>query len=170
MAVQFYEETVTVNGREYTLQHPGVPEWQKRRQEMAVVKSNGNMMLDILSLLEYSFEHVVIPKKGAKLKLTNWSPKDQGVLEEVWQPLLLNFLRGKDIARNHASANWRENHSEEWRDLEKANLSNESGSGPEEEPQESSGGREKESSHKDADRRDRQGGHQQRTSVSDRGD
>ena len=34
MAAQFYEETVTVNGREYTLQHPGVPEWQKRRQEM----------------------------------------------------------------------------------------------------------------------------------------
>lgn len=170
MAAKFHEETVTVNGRKYTLQHPGVPAWMKKRQEIAVIQPNGRMLFDMYSLIEYAFEHVVVPHKGAKLKLDNWDPTDQAEIEEVWQPLVLNFLRGQKLVRNHASKDWREANPEEWEAMEAANLPDAGQAGTEEEPQEGSGGRPKEPSDKDADRRDRQGGHQQRTPVSDRGD
>lgn len=154
MAARFYEETVTVNGRQYTLQHPGTSEWMKKRQELSKIRGDGTMTFDMHEVIVYGFEHVVIPEKGAKLNLKNWDPRDQSVLQEVWQPLLLNFLGGKKISRHYASSDWREENPQEWARLDRANLQDGSESGSAKEPEGGVQRRDEEPDHADADRGD----------------
>jgi hypothetical protein len=103
-----YSVDVEVNGKWYTLQHPGVPAWARVRSEAFIAGTDGkSMRVDFERVLRFGFEHVVIPKRGRRLNLDEWDPQDQAVLEEVWQNLLLNFLRGQPVARTYSSSDWK---------------------------------------------------------------
>ncbi|EQA44318.1 hypothetical protein LEP1GSC050_3089 [Leptospira broomii serovar Hurstbridge str. 5399] len=102
-----YQERVLVNGNEYILQHPGTKEWIKLKSKMFRI-TDGNMDLSVV--LEYCFDYVVFPDKGAP-KLSIDGPLDpegrpimlqqkelkQWIreLEEVWEIILPRFLRGE---------------------------------------------------------------------------
>jgi hypothetical protein len=79
---------IEIKGEGFVLQHPGNREWLKLQKEMLNV---GSGQLDMEKLLDYSFEHVVFPEKGAKLSLDTI---DLATLE-VWQGILPRFLRGR---------------------------------------------------------------------------
>ncbi|WP_367898826.1 hypothetical protein AB3N61_06625 [Leptospira sp. WS58.C1] len=102
-----YQETIQVNGKEYILQHPGSKEWIKLKSKMFKI-ADGNMDLSVI--LEYCFDHVVFPGKGAaklsidgplgldgkatvlqQAELKSWIRE----LEEVWEIILPRFLRGE---------------------------------------------------------------------------
>ncbi|TGK04165.1 hypothetical protein EHQ53_03175 [Leptospira langatensis] len=102
-----YQETIQVNGKEYILQHPGTKEWIKLKSKMFRI-TDGNMDLSVI--LEYCFDHVVFPGKGAnKLSIDGpLGPDGSPIslqqtelkawireLEEVWEIILPRFLRGE---------------------------------------------------------------------------
>ncbi|TGK18040.1 hypothetical protein EHO61_11320 [Leptospira fluminis] len=101
-----YQEQISVNGKQYVLQHPGTKEWIKLKSKMFRI-TDGNMDLSVV--LEYCFEHVVFPENGApKLSIDGpLGPEGRAVLlqrnelkqwirelEEVWEIILPRFLRG----------------------------------------------------------------------------
>lgn len=105
-----YSEKILVNGKEYTLQHPGNRAFQKIANSSLKVSENG-MVLDLTPLMDFAFEHCVIPSAGS-LKLSVDGPlingqkpsiasttKEQFIAwqkeyEGVWVKILPSFLRG----------------------------------------------------------------------------
>lgn len=83
----FVNEAV-VNGKKYKFQHPGNREWVKLQSQMLNLTTR---TYEWEKLLDYCFEHVVIPVEGNKLDLDTIPVQDV----EVWQMLLPRFLRGE---------------------------------------------------------------------------
>lgn len=104
-----FKDTIEVNGRLYELQHPGVEEWLKLQSSL--FKTDGTF--DMVPLLKYSFEHVVIPAEGGKLSIdgpldSNNKPQilDKAAtkawlseLQDVWIVVLPRFCKG-DLEEN----------------------------------------------------------------------
>lgn len=80
---------IVVNGKIYKMQHPGNREWMKIQGTMVDPKTQTYNMIDIM---DYCFEHVVIPEKGNKLDLDSVDTRE---LSEVWQVVCPLFLRGQ---------------------------------------------------------------------------
>ena len=93
-------ETIEVNGSIYELQHPGNREWLKLKQEIFKVRSDGTVLLDMISMLDYCFEHVVFPADGPKLNIDTIDIEE---VEEVWGPVLQQFLKGKLEAKTYST-------------------------------------------------------------------
>jgi len=91
-------ETIEVNEKIYTLQHPGNREWLKLKKELIVVNGTGQITLDNLPMLDYCFEHVVFPDEGPKLSVDTIDLEE---LEEVWIKILPPFLRGQAISESY---------------------------------------------------------------------
>jgi len=83
------DNIIEVNGKTYTLQHPGLREWVKLQSDMVNVVTK---KLDMEKLMDYCFEHVVFPEDGEKISLDT---VDIDEYTEVWQDILPRFLRGK---------------------------------------------------------------------------
>jgi len=82
---------ILVNGKLYTLQHPGTRAWLQLKQEVMVIDGK-NVKFNLVDLMDYCFEHVVIPDAGDKLKLDDIEINE---IEEVWSVVLPQFLRGE---------------------------------------------------------------------------
>jgi hypothetical protein len=82
---------VVINKRPYSFQHPGNREWLKLQSQMLDIKTK---TLDMEKLIDYCFEHVVIPLEGNKLDLDTLPVQDLG----VWQVILPQFLRGELVS------------------------------------------------------------------------
>ena len=83
-----------LNGKVYTLQHPGNRAWVKLQCELIDTKTQ---RVDLERLLDYSFEHVIHPEEGPKLTIDTVPLKE---LEE-WTGILPEFFRG-DLAAAHS--------------------------------------------------------------------
>lgn len=105
-----YSEKILVNGKEYTLQHPGNRAFQKIANSSLKVSENG-MVLDSTPLMDFAFEHCVIPSAGSpklsvdgpiingqKPDIANTGKESfkawQREYEGVWVKILPSFLRG----------------------------------------------------------------------------
>lgn len=84
--------TIEVNGKKYKLQHPGNREWIRLKKNFFTVGDNGRGSIDMETLFDYCFEHVVFPEQGQKLSIDTIDIKE---LEEVWGLVLPRFLRGE---------------------------------------------------------------------------
>lgn len=84
-----FVDEIVVSGKKFKLQHPGNREWIKLQSTLYdPVKGS----IDMEKLLDYCFEHVVLPEEGRKLDLDSIPLSD---LTEVWQVILPRFLTGK---------------------------------------------------------------------------
>ena len=83
---------VIVNGKLYTLQHPGNREWLKLKKTLFKVSDDS---IDFEPLLDYFFAHCCIPETGSNLTLDSVDLKE---LEEVWSIIAPKFLRGDLVA------------------------------------------------------------------------
>jgi hypothetical protein len=81
-------QKVVINGKVYSLQHPGNREWIKLKGTIYNVQKD---QINSENLLDYCFEHVVFPEKGEKITLDNCEIREL----EVWQEILPSFLRGR---------------------------------------------------------------------------
>lgn len=105
-----YSEKILVNGKEYTLQHPGNRAFQKIANSSLKVSENG-MILDSTPLMDFAFEHCVIPSAGSpklsvdgplvngqKPSIASTTKEEfiawQKEYEGVWVKILPSFLRG----------------------------------------------------------------------------
>jgi hypothetical protein len=95
------ETIIEVNGKIYTLQHPGNREWLKLKQEIIQVHANKTVGVDIVKMLDYCFEHVVFPAEGPKLNL---DIVDINEIEEVWSPVLQQFFKGQSLLESYTSS------------------------------------------------------------------
>jgi hypothetical protein len=104
-----YSEEIIVNDREYKLQHPGNREYQKIAGSLLKINDSGTE-INMIPLMEYAFEHVVIPVNGSpklcidgrykegkkpgmdttKQEMQSWILEYEG----VWAKILPSFLRG----------------------------------------------------------------------------
>lgn len=84
--------TIEVNGKKYKLQHPGNREYIRLKREFFTFDGSGKGSINMETILDYCFEHVVFPEQGPKLSLES---VDLGELEEVWSSILPRFLRGE---------------------------------------------------------------------------
>jgi len=82
-----FKATLELEGKVYTLQHPGNREWVKL-QENLINATTGRMKLG--DFLDYSFDHVVFPEQGPKLTMDSITLKEL----EAWQIVLPAFFRG----------------------------------------------------------------------------
>jgi|GEM_PF-2423016 len=80
---------IVVNGKVYKLQHPGNREWIKLQGQLYDPQ---NKAFNMEKLLDYAFEHVVIPRDGKKLDLDSIDILE---LSEVWQIILPRFFTGQ---------------------------------------------------------------------------
>lgn len=87
MSQELLKATIEVNGKKYTLQHPGNREWMRLRKTLY---NPSDDMIDQEPLLDYFFENCCFPDAGEKLTL------DTVPLEELedWASIALRFLRG----------------------------------------------------------------------------
>ena len=80
--------SIEVNGKKYTLQHPGNREWMKLKKTLFKLSSDE---IDMIPLLDYFFEFCLFPAEGAKPTLDSVPLKE---LEEVWSVIAPKFLGG----------------------------------------------------------------------------
>lgn len=86
-------EYITVNGKEYKLQHPGNREVIKLRTRCVNAQTGAT---DLEKLMDFSFEHVVIPHGHAfKPTVDNIHPKEF----EEWLEIIPGFLRHGGVGR-----------------------------------------------------------------------
>lgn len=85
------KQQIEVNGKKYTLQHPGNREWIRIKTSFVKIQDTGSAVIDMEPLLDYSFEHVVFPEEGKQLSLDTVDLKE---LQEVWGVILPRFLGG----------------------------------------------------------------------------
>jgi hypothetical protein len=122
-----YSENIIVNGREYTLQHPGNRAVQQIQNTALKVVDDG-VSLNSLPLMDYCFENVVIPVNGSprlsvdgpiingkKPTIVSTSKEEfiawQKEYAEVWVRILPSFLRGNLETYVFTSSNYEGNTS-----------------------------------------------------------
>jgi len=115
MPAKIYTEHVVVNGRGYTLQHPGVAHWKTFLETCTTVDTQTKQIrMNLSRILDYGFKNVVFPDSGPRLKYDEWDALNQEELDEVWLPLLQAFLRRPQLEnRTYTSSNWRATNPEE---------------------------------------------------------
>lgn len=124
-----YQESIIVNGREYILQHPGNRAVQNAQNSALKVVDDG-IRLNSVPLMDFCFEHVVIPKNGSpklsvdgyirngeKPSIANTTKEDfiawQKEYTEVWVRILPSFLRGDLETYVFQSSDFRTNTSQD---------------------------------------------------------
>ena len=95
------EAVIEVNGKIYTLQHPGNREWLKLKQEIFKASAQSTISIDFIALFDYCFEHVVFPEEGPKLKLDDMDIEE---LEGVWGQVLQQFFKGKPLLESYGTS------------------------------------------------------------------
>lgn len=81
------------NGQLYTLQHPGARAYIRKYQTMLATDPK-----DMESFLDWAFEEIVHPDKGAKLTLDTVPLKDW----DEWFGVLVPFLSRGELDRDYA--------------------------------------------------------------------
>ena len=83
--------TCVINGKIYKFQHPGNRAWLQLQSAMLDINTK---TINMEKLIDYCFEHVVLPVSGARLDLDTIPISEL----EAWQIVLPRFLRGELVA------------------------------------------------------------------------
>jgi len=108
MSMNIIRGKVQVNGKTYTLQHPGAYSYYKKQKELQLIDTRGYIQWDTQKLFDYCFGQdggggqVVFPEAGAtKIDWRNAGLKEGpeipslSELRGVWAIILPSFLDGE---------------------------------------------------------------------------
>jgi len=88
MELNILKANIEVNGKKYTLQHPGNREWIRLKKTLYKLSDDSISMEEIL---DYFFENCLFPEQGEKITLDTVPLRE---LEEVWSIVAPKFLGG----------------------------------------------------------------------------
>ena len=84
---------IKIEGKAYTLQHPGA-KWALDIQNEI---QNGNGTINVTKVFEEGFEHCVFPEEGGKLTIQDFDDNMKEI--KIWSDVLTNWMLDQSFSK-----------------------------------------------------------------------